>query len=129
MALAGGVAGALLRRERTGKGAIVDVSLMGTAMWAMQLGIVGAAVMGATPPADDTSSEPPPAPSVLNPLANTYPTDARRWLSLCMRQLDVYRPAALEGVALPDPTDNPRSSHAGPHQHPPPPPPTPDPAA
>jgi crotonobetainyl-CoA:carnitine CoA-transferase CaiB-like acyl-CoA transferase len=32
MALAGGVAAALLRRSRTGEGAVVDVALLGTAM-------------------------------------------------------------------------------------------------
>ncbi len=32
-ALAGAIAAALLRRERTGKGAVVDVSLLSTAMW------------------------------------------------------------------------------------------------
>src|SRR3546814_734091 len=117
MALAGGVAGARRRRERTGKGAIVDVSLMGTAMWAMQMGIVGAAVMGATPPADDTSSEPPPAPFVLNPLVNTYRTADGRWLSLCMLQLDVYWRGVLEVVGRPDLIDDPRFADGALHQH------------
>src|SRR3546814_8286021 len=81
---------------------------MGTAMWAMQMGIVGAAVMGATPPADDTSSEPPPAPFVLNPLVNTYRTADGRWLSLCMLQLDVYWRGVLGVVGRPDLIDDPR---------------------
>src|SRR3546814_5840185 len=118
MALAGGVAGARRRRERTGKGAIVDVSLMGTAMWAMQMGIVGAAVMGATPPADDTSSEPPPAPFVLNPLVNTYRTADGRWLSLCMLQLDVYWRGVLEVVGRPVLIDDPPFADGAPQQHP-----------
>src|SRR3546814_12043765 len=35
MNIAGGIAAALLHRERTGKASEVDVSLMGTAAWAM----------------------------------------------------------------------------------------------
>ena len=38
-ALAGGVAAALFRRERTGKASIVDTSLLGAGMWAMQASI------------------------------------------------------------------------------------------
>src|SRR6185295_6980988 len=33
MGLAGGIAAALLQRERTGEASVVDVSLLGTAMW------------------------------------------------------------------------------------------------
>ena len=44
MALAGGVAAALFRRARTGEGAVVDVALLGSAMWCLQMPIVGAAV-------------------------------------------------------------------------------------
>ena len=43
--LAGGIAAALLRRARTGEGAIVDVALLGTAMWSLQMSIVGAAAI------------------------------------------------------------------------------------
>lgn len=108
MALAGGVAGALLRRERTGQGGVVDVSLMGTAMWSMQMAIVGAAVMGATPPQDDTSKAAPPAAFVLNPLVNNYRTKDGRWLALCMLQLDRYWKGVLEVVGRPDLIDDPR---------------------
>ena len=41
MALAGGIAGALVKRARTGEGSIVDASLLNTAMWCMQMAIVG----------------------------------------------------------------------------------------
>jgi crotonobetainyl-CoA:carnitine CoA-transferase CaiB-like acyl-CoA transferase len=39
-ALAAGVAGALFRRERTGRSAVVDVSLLSTGMWMFSPGIV-----------------------------------------------------------------------------------------
>jgi len=38
--LASGVVGALLRRERTGEGGVVDVSLLGSGMWANSPGIM-----------------------------------------------------------------------------------------
>lgn len=117
MALAGGVAGALLRRERTGKGAVVDVSLMGTAMWSMQMAIVGAAVMGATPPEDDTSKAPPPAQLVLNPLVNSYRTRDGRWIALCMLQLDRYWKGVLEVIGRPDLIEDPRFADGAVHQN------------
>ncbi len=36
MTLAGGIAAALLKRERTGEPSVVDVSLLATGMWAMR---------------------------------------------------------------------------------------------
>ena len=39
-ALASGVVAALLHRERTGEGIVVDTSLLNTGMWAMQTAIV-----------------------------------------------------------------------------------------
>ena len=117
MALAGGVAGALLRRERTGKGGVVDVALMGTAMWAMQMGIVGAAVAGLPVPTDDTGQEPPKPPFVLNPLVNNYRTADGRWLSLCMLQLDRYWTGVLEVVGRPHLIDDPRFADGAVHQH------------
>src|SRR5207302_1300027 len=44
--LAGGIAAALWRRERTGKGAVVDASLLSAGLWAMQGSIAGVAVAG-----------------------------------------------------------------------------------
>ena len=38
--LAGGIAAALLRRERTGQGAVVDVSLLSSGIWAFAPGVV-----------------------------------------------------------------------------------------
>jgi crotonobetainyl-CoA:carnitine CoA-transferase CaiB-like acyl-CoA transferase len=93
MALAGGIAAALVRRARTGEGAVVDVALLGTAMWCLQMPIVGAAVMMANPPPSD-DSEPPAArnanPQLFNPLVNNYRTADGRWISLCMLQRDQY---------------------------------------
>ena len=40
--LAGGIAAALFRRERTGRGGVVDVSLLSSGMWSISPGVVAA---------------------------------------------------------------------------------------
>ena len=102
MALAGGIAAALLRRARTGAGGVVDVSLLGTALWSMQMSIVGVAVMmsqGGTGGA---------TPQLANPLVNNYRTSDNRWLSLCMLQRDVYWDGLCDAVGRPDLKTDPR---------------------
>ena len=113
MALAGGIAAALLRRERTGKGAVVDVALLGTAMWAMQMGIVGAAASRATLPEFDAESEPPPPAMILNPLVNNYRTSDGRWLALCMLQYDLYWRGVLEVIGRADLISDPQFADDG----------------
>jgi len=84
MALAGGVAAAIAHKHKTGEGGLVDGSLLGTAMWSMQMGIVGAHVAGVDElPRMDRANSP-------NPLVNTYCTADGRWVALCMLQPDVY---------------------------------------
>jgi crotonobetainyl-CoA:carnitine CoA-transferase CaiB-like acyl-CoA transferase len=100
IALAGGIAAALVKKARTGEGSLVDGSLLGTAMWVMQMGSVGAAVMSASSPemAEMLKNPPPPPPfdgtlppaMVFNPLVNNYETSDHRWVALCMLQADVY---------------------------------------
>ena len=104
MTLAGGIAAALVRRDRTGEGAVVDVSLLNTAMWSVQMGIVGGAVMaaaGITPP---TSA----AATLFNPLVNNYKTSDDRWLALCMLQRDLYWRRLCEVIERTDLADDPR---------------------
>jgi crotonobetainyl-CoA:carnitine CoA-transferase CaiB-like acyl-CoA transferase len=104
--LAGGIAAALLKRERTGEGTLVDVSLLGTAAWSMQMSAVGAAVFAAmmgdqalagddAAAEDDAPAELPPIGEVMNPLVHTYKTRDGRWVALCMLQFDRY----WEGLA------------------------------
>ena len=98
--LAGGISAALLKRERTGEGSLVDVSLLGTAAWCMQMSSVGAAVMAAmvgdqAPTDPEPAAEMPPIGTVMNPLVHTYKTSDGRWVALCMLQPDRY----WEGVA------------------------------
>ena len=84
VALAGGIVAALSRKAKTGEGSLVDGSLLGTAMWSMQMAIVGAAVAG-------LAELPKGSRAILaNPLVNNYQTKDERWLALCMLQPDVY---------------------------------------
>ena len=82
--LAGGILGALYRREKTGKGGVVDVSLLGAGMWAMQASIAGAYVAGSNNITQLDRWRPP------NPLANLYRTGDGRFFVLGMLQADRY---------------------------------------
>ncbi len=84
MALAGGIAAALAHKVTTGEGGLVDGSLLGTAMWSMQMATVGAAVAGLDEMPKMTRQNSP------NPLVNTYRTSDDRWIALCMLQPDAY---------------------------------------
>jgi crotonobetainyl-CoA:carnitine CoA-transferase CaiB-like acyl-CoA transferase len=84
-AIAGAVAMALFRRERTGRGAVVDVSLLNTGMWTMGPDLVAAA----------TSSGELPRPNRLdaaNPIVNSYRTKDDRWVNLVCLQSDRFWP-------------------------------------
>ena len=47
MTIAGGIAAALFARERTGEAPVVDISLLGTGLWAMGCSLTGAMLSGA----------------------------------------------------------------------------------
>ncbi len=94
MALAGGIAAALVRRGRTGEGAVVDASLLGTAMWCMQMGIVGSAVAGPNALS--------PKGRIFNPLVNNYQTSDDRWVALCMLQFEAYYEGLLRAIGRED---------------------------
>ena len=84
--LAFGIAGALFRRERSGEGSVVDVSLLSTAMW-----MIGSDVLSSLQGAYRQS--PPlgqPRTSLFNPLAANYRCADDRWLTICCLQPDKY---------------------------------------
>jgi crotonobetainyl-CoA:carnitine CoA-transferase CaiB-like acyl-CoA transferase len=78
-ALASGAVAALLRRERTGEGTVVDTSLLNSGMWAMQTAVVTATLLGT-----DEMRRPPRGTSA--PLVNSYRTKDGRYVHLCMDQ-------------------------------------------
>jgi crotonobetainyl-CoA:carnitine CoA-transferase CaiB-like acyl-CoA transferase len=84
LTIAGGIAAALLARERTGHAPVVDVSLLGTAMWILAPDILSAKLSGATMGAMADRRRVP------NPIVNSYLTRDGRWLFLNMLQPSRY---------------------------------------
>ena len=86
MTIAGGIAGALVKRERTGEPSVVDVSLLATGMWAMGQSI-GMSLQSGQP------LTPPPVgghAAITNPLVGTYRTKDDRYVALVMLQYFAY---------------------------------------
>jgi crotonobetainyl-CoA:carnitine CoA-transferase CaiB-like acyl-CoA transferase len=100
--LASGVVGALFKRERTGRGLQVDVSLYHTGMWIMAQSI-GAAPLGLAPRARSDARLSP-----RNPLVNSYRTKDHRWLVLCLLQPDKDWPDFCRHVERPEWIDDER---------------------
>jgi crotonobetainyl-CoA:carnitine CoA-transferase CaiB-like acyl-CoA transferase len=99
--LAGGIGAALYQRERTGKGGIVDVSLLNTAVWVLAPDLVATSVLGADPPRYTSGSLP-------NPLVGGRRTQDGRWLVLNMMEFDRYWPAFCAAIERPDLVDGER---------------------
>jgi crotonobetainyl-CoA:carnitine CoA-transferase CaiB-like acyl-CoA transferase len=80
--LAGGIAAALLKRERTGEPSTVDVSLLGSGLWAM------GHTIALTSHLNQLMVQPPPGVhgSPINPLVGVYETKDNRYISLVMMQ-------------------------------------------
>ncbi|MGE0801960.1 MAG: CaiB/BaiF CoA transferase family protein [Lautropia sp.] len=84
MNLAGGIAAALRARDRAGRGVVVDVSLLGTGMWAMQASVAGSAVL-------QQEEMPRFAPEAApNPLGTSYRTKDNRFIVLAMFRSEKY---------------------------------------
>lgn len=100
LTIAGGIAGALFHRERTGEATTVDVSLLATAMWQL------APDIAMSPAADTMLSGGRGAPA--NPLVNNYQTGDGRWLQLIMLQADRDWPDFCEHIDRADLIEDPR---------------------
>lgn len=101
MTVAGGIAGALFKRERTGHASVVDISLLGTAMWVMAPDIVMSTLTDQGMPAFTRTSAP-------NPIVNSYRTKDGRWLFLNMLQPDRFWADFCRHVDRPDLIDDER---------------------
>ena len=84
VAMAGGITAALYRRERTGEGVVVDVSLMSMGLWAMGMTISGTSVLDADALPHQYHAE------SANPVSNTYRTKDDEFISLAFLQSDRY---------------------------------------
>jgi crotonobetainyl-CoA:carnitine CoA-transferase CaiB-like acyl-CoA transferase len=97
MTIAGAIMGALFHRERTGEATVVDVSLLGTGMWALGATIALSLQLG-------MGWGPPPLGSggSGNPLVATYKTKDERWLSFSCLQAAHYWPDACRVIGRPE---------------------------
>ncbi|MEX1009280.1 MAG: CoA transferase [Acidimicrobiia bacterium] len=96
MTIAGGIMGALFHRERTGVATIVDVSLFGTAMWAMGQAFALSLLM-------EVPWTPPPEANVrANPLTANYLTKDGRYLSFTCLQAGKYWPPLCDVIGRPE---------------------------
>jgi crotonobetainyl-CoA:carnitine CoA-transferase CaiB-like acyl-CoA transferase len=107
MTIAGGIMGALFHRERTGEPTIVDVSLLGTGLWAMGQAVALSLLM------DRPWGAPSQAQLAGNPLVQTYSTKDDRALALTCLQAGKYWPLLCEVMGRDDLVTDPRfADHA-----------------
>ena len=89
MTIAGGIAAALLHRERTGEPHVVDVSLLGTGMWSLGA-TIALSLQHGVPMKPASPARGGAAPG--NPLIGPYRTEDGRWIALSMLQGFFYWP-------------------------------------
>ncbi|GAB89649.1 CaiB/BaiF CoA transferase family protein [Gordonia rhizosphera] len=106
--LAGGIAAALFRRERTGEASVVDVSLLGSGLWAMGHTVALSLFL------DKPMIAPKPGEhgSPRNPLSGLYKTSDDRYLSFVMLQPGKFWRDVCEHIDRPDLADDPRFATA-----------------
>ncbi|MBV9639575.1 MAG: CoA transferase, partial [Mycobacteriaceae bacterium] len=102
--LAGGIAAALLARERTGEPSVVDVSLLGSGLWAMGHTVALTKHLG------QRLEAPPPGVhgSPINPLVGVYATADGRYISFVMMQPTKFWADVCRHMDLAELADDPR---------------------
>ena len=96
LAMAGAIAAALLKRERTGEPSVVDVSLLATAMWQLSPMIIASKLFGFSkiPQGDRSKSG--------NPGVGTYTTSDGRFIALILLQSDKHWEDFVARLGVPD---------------------------
>jgi crotonobetainyl-CoA:carnitine CoA-transferase CaiB-like acyl-CoA transferase len=102
LTIAGGIAAALLHREHTGHAPVVDVSLLGVALWNLSIDVAQSKLF---PDADTYRYDPDNLP---NPVVGMYPTKDGRHLNLTMLQSDRYWSDLCVHLGHPELIDEPR---------------------
>lgn len=101
MTIAGGIAAALFRRERTGEPSIVDVSLLGLALWNLGPDVVASKLYETTQTPRFGRAESP------NPIVGVYRTQDGRFISLMMLESDRYWADFCRHIERPELIDDP----------------------
>jgi crotonobetainyl-CoA:carnitine CoA-transferase CaiB-like acyl-CoA transferase len=101
--LAGGIAGALFAREGTGEPSVVDVSLLGSGLWAMGMAIDNSILAQRAYEAPVLG-----VPGSGNPLSGLYRTADDRWLSVVMLQPGKYWADVCHHIDRPEAAEDPR---------------------
>ncbi len=102
MAIAGGIAAGLLQRANSGEAPVVDVSLVGMAMWMISPDIVASGLYGGDPMPKFKRGDTP------NPLVGPYKTSDGRFITLMMLQADRFWTDFCEHIDRQDMLDDPR---------------------
>jgi crotonobetainyl-CoA:carnitine CoA-transferase CaiB-like acyl-CoA transferase len=106
MTIAGGIASALFKRERTGEPSVIDISLLGVALWnisadiTMSKALESLGLKGGMPKMNRKR--------VPNPIVNAYQTKDGRWLMLIMLQSDRNWPDLCRHLGREDLIEDPR---------------------
>lgn len=101
MALAFGIAAALLKRAKTGAGSVVDVSLLATAMWMLSSDLLAVLNGGEAGPVGGRGPQ-------VNPLTGNYRTKDGRHIQLMFLQGDRYWAEFCRLVGRADLIEDPR---------------------
>jgi crotonobetainyl-CoA:carnitine CoA-transferase CaiB-like acyl-CoA transferase len=108
MTIAGGIAAALYKRATTGRGSVVDVSLLGLAAWNLSPDVAVSQIHGGSAIPKYGHADAP------NPLVGNYRTKDDRYITLMMLQLDKFFPEAMHAIGLAELVDDPRFANPAP---------------
>jgi crotonobetainyl-CoA:carnitine CoA-transferase CaiB-like acyl-CoA transferase len=105
MTIAGGIAAALFKRERTGEPSVIDVSLLSMGIWATALSVSISMLVGVDLPQPTLHG---PAHLPVNPIVGTFRTADGRFVNLTMLQPGRYWADVCRHIGREDLIDDPR---------------------
>jgi crotonobetainyl-CoA:carnitine CoA-transferase CaiB-like acyl-CoA transferase len=108
--LAGGVAAALFKRERTGESTVVDVSLLGAAVWTLSNDLVPTTILQEEPKRHVAGK------SLSSVLVGSYRTADERWISLNMLDPERHWEPTCRALGLEELIDRPEYATAAQRQ-------------
>jgi len=95
IAMVAGIAGALLHRERTGRGQLVSTSLLRTGIYSIGMDVATRVGLGRAAP-------PPPRTRPQNPLMNTYCASDGKWFWLVGAESERHWPGIATALGAPE---------------------------